>query len=330
MANPPVQLETAVPTRPSGFRPWAGFPNLVLTNTFQSVFRDPFRFRRWTPDPTGISSQSQAFFQNNLLDTTLKNKDRIYGAAGETVPLYNWPVPPPVCQPDRFWSQNLVLTTLLSKDSRLAGTQFTVRPREATQPDRGWAASSPISLFPLLLYPFNQYNWPNPTRAGQPDRTWLQKLFPTTLAGQDSSLVGKAWWKRSPVGPIQWNRGFTFGPNPLLASQDAFLSQPRQSTELPRGPFRPDSTFTFQINLSLLGQDNSLAGQQYTDRPWPAIQPPQPGQTWLQNLVGTTLAGQDASLIGEAWWERPPRGFIQADRFWAQNLVIGPLAGQDV
>src|SRR6266702_220315 len=359
MADPPVQLETAVPTRPSGFRPWADFPNLVLINTFQSVFRDPFRFRRWTPDPTGISSQSQAFFQNNLLDTTLKSKDQIYGAAGEAVPNYDWPHPPPTRQPDRFWAQNLVLTTLLSKDARLAGTQFTVRPREATQPDRGWAASSPIALFPLVLYPFNQYSWPNPTRALQPDRTWLQNLVPTTLAGQDASLAGDAWWERPLVGPIQWNRGFTFGPYPTLASQDTFLSQPRQSTELPRGPFRPDSTFTFQINLSLLGQDNSLAGQQFYDRPRTAIQPDrsfgssptplfafqpypfnqydwplptrpaQPAQTWLQNLVCTTLAGQDASLTGEAYFDRPPMGPYQFNRTWA----TGPnpnLSGQDL
>src|SRR6266566_5874335 len=116
MADPPVQLETAVPTRPSGFRAWANFPNLVLTTTFQSVYRDPFRFRRWVPDPTGISSKSQAFFQNNLLDTTLKSKDQIYGAAGEAVPNYDWPHPPPTRQPDRFWAQNLVLTTLKNRD----------------------------------------------------------------------------------------------------------------------------------------------------------------------------------------------------------------------
>src|SRR6266700_4135526 len=191
MADPLIPLETAVPARVWGYRAWADFPNLVLTTTFQAVFRDPFRFRRWTADPTGISSQSQAFSQNNLLDTTLKSKDQIYGAAGEAGPNYDWPPPPPTRQPDRFWSQNLVLTTLRGRD-RIYGAQGQGVPQydwavlqRVRREYYSWVWPSPIPLFQLLPYPFNQYNWPNPIRAAQPDRAWSQNLVPTTLAGQD-------------------------------------------------------------------------------------------------------------------------------------------------
>src|SRR6266568_5049374 len=182
--------------------------------------------------------------------------------------------PDPLPFRDRFYSQNLVLTTLRGQDQRPPRTQVFDRPILTVQPDRSWVWPSPIQLLAAIPFPLNQYSWPLPIRAAQPDRFWVQNLVLGTLAGQDTPLVGQQFWER-PRATVQLDRSFTGTPFPLFA------------------------VLPFPTN-------------QY-DWPLPA-RAIQPDRTWIQNLIGTTLAGQDQFLTQPRQFTELPRPPNRPDR----------------
>jgi hypothetical protein len=162
---------------------------------------------------------------------------------------------------------------------------------------------------------------PEPPAPEELKRTTLRA--PTYTRGWESDPLGIS--RRSQDG-IRSNLLET-----TLASQDAFLRQPRLKYEdpWPKVPTQPDQFWSWNLVLTtLLSQDATLAGDQWFQRFDPKEY--QFVRSWNQNLVSNTLAGQDALLVGDQVFERAaPKAPYEYDRAWWQNLVAPTLAGQD-
>jgi hypothetical protein len=202
--------------------------NLLLTTLAPVQAVLPFRQQDWPlpgraaqPDRTWVSSAATLqlmlpppgdgwtdlppppqFWRNtwtqNLVLTTLVAQD----ALPPGVARYDRP--PPVDW-RRDWSQNLVLSTLVGQDAFPPGAARYDRPQPVAW-SRDWSQNLLLSTLapPPAPMPFNQYDWPLPARALQPDRTYIQTQNPPFVevppafgyvpGAADSYFYD--WWRR--------------------------------------------------------------------------------------------------------------------------------------
>jgi len=197
----------------------------------------------------------------------------------------------------RDWTQNLLLSTLVTADQTPFNQTNWPLPQRTVQPDRTWISSAlqlllpPVNgiyvsqpqgiswrsgwtqnllqstLTPVEAVPFAQYDWPVPQRASQPDRTWTSYFNPN-LVGQDVFPPGVVRSDRSL--PVSWQNGWT--QNLLLSTLAVSVQMPLNQYHWPAPgqPWQPTRGWASAYNVNLIGQDQLPFRQ--TD--WPLPQRP--------------------------------------------------------
>jgi hypothetical protein len=166
--------------------------------------------------------------------------------------------------------------------------------------------------------PFNQYDWPLPKVAIQPERTIAQNFllpYPTIL------LPVPFDWSLD-TQPFRPDATWISAPIPVTAAVQFPFNQ--YDWPLPKVPAQPAQNWTLQFPLELIGKD-VLPHNQYD---WPLQrQQPIPGPTIAQSFP-LELIGQDKLPALNRDWPLPQRPLPPAFTWtWQYNLN---LVGKDV
>lgn len=276
---------------------------------------------------------------------TLKGKDAFFYGAGRG-PEYDWPNPVRRAYPVdlRFWSNNLLQTTLLPAQ---AGTPYLFLVSDAGGVPPRRTAFRP-DAFPNLLestlritaVPFAQTDWPNPRGRSAPIelRTFVNAVE-TQLIGQDLFFgppgMGPDYDYPNPRGrsyPVDLRH---FAPSALqiLTAPTGAAPFSQLDWPVPKGRTPPVELRTFlnSIEIQLIGQDQffGAAGQPPANLDWPnprgysysvAL------RSFAVDLQQTTLAPTPPAPFNQDEWLNP-RGapFPLALRQWDNNLLEGAL-----
>lgn len=233
---------------------------------------------------------------------------------------YDWPLPRVAVQPDRSQTENLVLTTLLSRDAFPPGKSHYDLPPQVTW-SRGWTQNLLLSTLAVTVQtPFNQYNWPLTQRASQPDRTQTENLVLTTLLGQDSLPPGQQRTEVPP--PVSWRRDWTQSlVLSTLAGQDRLPVGVVSNRVIVAAP--EQRSWTQNLLSSTLTPIIQTPLNQY-DWPLP-IRPATLGQTWTLNLLLSTLAPPVVLPLSQYDWPVPQRA-SQPNRSFASSFNLNLIA----
>lgn len=226
----------------------------------------------------------------------------------------------------RSWTASYNLN-LIGQDQLPTGEQrydlAPVGPFYATQL-RTWIYFTPPT--PTFAFPFNQYDWPNPKPYPEPaTRTWSW-AYNLNLVGQDRMTVGEQVYDLAPIAqpqilPRTWIQN-------LLQFTLATPIGKQWWERAPLGPIQPLREWAWRYNLNLVGQDQLPTGEQeYKLTPAGYIYPVQL-RTWIDpyKLALNFVAGAIPYL--ERNWPNPNRGPQQPDRFYSQSYNLN-LIGKD-
>lgn len=215
------------------------------------------------------------------------------------------------------WQYNL---NLIAKDVLPPGRQSFERPIPVLW-YREWTQNLLLSTLSVTVQtPFNQYNWPLPIRAPQPDRTQTESLILTTLLSQDAFPPGQQRTEAPP--PVSWRRDWTQSlVLSTLSGQDQLPSGVISNRIIVPDPWRRD--WSQNLLLSTLAPVIQVPFNQYD---WPLPQrAAAPGQTWTLNLLLSTLAPPVVLPFNQYDWPVPQR-FSQPDRSFAASFNLNLIA----
>jgi hypothetical protein len=221
-------------------------------------------------------------------------------------------LPPPPLFWRNTWTQNLVLTTLVAQDVLPPGVARYDRPPPVDW-RRDWSLNLVLTTLapPPATPPLNQYDWPLPGRAAQPDRTWvssaatLQLMLPPPGDG----------WTDLPPPPQFWRNTWTQNlVLTTLVAQDALPPGVARYDRPPPVDWRRDWSQNLVLS-TLVGQDAFPPGAARYDRPQPVAW----SRDWSQNLLLSTLAPPPAPMpFNQYDWPLPARA-LQPDRTYIQT-----------
>lgn len=227
--------------------------------------------------------------------------------------------PPPIGW-YREWAQNLLLTTLAVTVQRPFNQYDWPLPLRAPQPDRTWVSSA--ATLQLLLPPPGDIWTDLPPAPQFWRRDWSQSLVLSTLVSQDSFPPGQQRFETPPA--VSWRRDWTQSlVLSVLAGQDQLPPGQVSNRTLVADPWRRDwsqnlllSTLVGVIQSPLNVYDCSVLAR-----------PTVPGQTWTQNLLLSTLAPAVPLPFSQFDWPVPQRA-SQPSRSFAASFNLN-LVGQD-